>query len=402
LEKILLSEDLHAAGFFNALYFLSGTNEQIAIRVLEAMIPSIRSGEPDARSVAVLAAAMTLVSGRLTEEIKSHFSDEQLFASAIRFAVSRIRWHVRKLDFSAWPDLAVKNLAEACWRAYPITDRHQNRNTFEFRAVTDDDEAMEFRDQISSAAWSRGIVLDMPENIEGENPEQARQRRHMIDWHKHMNRQIRVGHVWKPLLPSQFFWLTDQPNARLARNQDELREALIESLHRWEESLSNGHWHRLWNSKNIKHEKVISREMADWLHHDLKLPVECEVEPLLDRRADLLLRIDPTDGISRSLQVVIEVKKLRTGNAPERRTAMKSQLLERYLKPKVRDGWSHGLYVVAWTPTPGSPDDSEESLQKHSKELEKQADDLSVEPFSLKSLVLDCRYRAKLENSQKK
>lgn len=401
LEKILLSENFHAAGFFNALHFLSETNELIAIRVLEVKVPSIRSGKPDAGSVAVLAAAMTLVSGRLTEEIKSHFLDEGLFALAIRFAVSRIRWRVRKLDFSAWPDLAVKHLAEACWRAYPVSDRHQNRNTFEFRAVTDDDEAMEFRDHISSAAWSRGIDLDIPENIEGENPEQARQRRHMIDWHKHMNRQIRVGHAWKPLSPKEFFWLTDQPNARLARNQDELMEALIESLLRWEESLSGGDWHRLWNSKKIKLEKVISREMGEWLHRDLKLPVECEPEPLLDRRVDLLLQINPADGISRSLQVVIEVKKLRTGNSGERKSAMKTQLMDRYLKPKLRDGWTHGLYTVAWTPTPGSPDDSEESLQKHRKELEKQAEDLSVEPFKLKSLVLDCRFRGKLENSQK-
>ena len=218
----------------------------------------------------------------------------------------------------------------------------------------------------------------------------------MIDWHRHTNRQIRVSYEWKPISLPQFLKLMEKPNARLARNQDELMEAIIQSLQRWEETLVNGKWHVLWNFQKIKHEKVIAREMADWLQRDLELQVDCETEPILDKRADLLVKIQPTDGISQCLQVVIEVKKLRAGNSRERKTAMKSQLLKNYLEPRLADGWTHGLFIVAWTPDPGSASDSIESLQLQSIELKKQAEELSVDPFTLKSLVLDCRYRGKI------
>ncbi len=397
LETILCSEHIHNGGFFNAVSFLAAKNEKAAIRVLSAKLPLPKNASPD-EATPLLAASMILANGRLGSEVKSYFENAELFVGALRYAVSRIRWRVRELDFSEWSDLSLKHLAEACWKAFPVIDRHRNkRGRFEFSEVTDDDNVMEFRDRISSAARSRGIEVDIPEDIEGENPEDAQERQHLIDWHRHANSQFRVAAGWHPLSPKEFFRIAEKPHARLARNQDELMAAVEESLQRWEESLTkNGHWHRLWDGRKIKHEKIISREMAEWLQQNLELQVDCEVEPILDNRADLLVRTIPSDGISSALQVVIEVKKLRADNSGERKKAMKTQLLDRYLKSRVSDGWTHGLFVVAWTPEPGSANDSKDKMAAQRQELEQQAVDLSFPPFTLKSLVLDCRFRGKL------
>jgi len=404
LEYILLSEAVQPGGFFNSIHFLAIADEAAALRVLRVLAEknsAISDDEPDAGETAVLAAAMTLVGGRLNTEIRSRFFETKHFATAFRFAVSHLGRRDRQIDFSQWGDQALKDLAEACWRAYLEPDQHRNRGTFEFRGVTEDDEAMEFRDRISAAAWNRGIDLEMLEVAEGKNPEQALAHQHLTDWHRRENKKIRAGNGWKPLSPMEFFKWADEPNARLARNQDELMEAIILSLKRWEETLLNGHWHRLWNDQKIKLEKVVAREMADWIQGDLELQVDCEVEPILDKRADLLVRVYPSDGVSPSLQVVIEVKKLRADNSAERKTAMKTQLLDTYLKPRLADGWTHGLFVVVWTPAPGSASDSMDSLNSQSALLKRQAKELSVEPFTLRSLVLDCRYRGKTKKAKK-
>ena len=396
LEQTISNEPFNSGGFFNSVNFLANTNAEAAIRVLSKKITQLFPADSGDESVVILAAAMVLSRGLLDSDIEAYFKESELFTKALLYGASKLRRHDRELDFSKWPDNALKHLGEACWRSFHVPDRHRDRGSFKFSAVTAEDEAMEFRDAISSAAWKRGIDLDIPAFVEGENPEESLQRQHMIDWHRHTNRQIRVSYEWKPISLPQFLKLMEKPNARLARNQDELMEAIIQSLQRWEETLVNGKWHVLWNFQKIKHEKVIAREMADWLQRDLELQVDCETEPILDKRADLLVKIQPTDGISQCLQVVIEVKKLRAGNSRERKTAMKSQLLKNYLEPRLADGWTHGLFIVAWTPDPGSASDSIESLQLQSIELKKQAEELSVDPFTLKSLVLDCRYRGKI------
>ena len=90
--------------------------------------------------------------------------------------------------------------------------------------------------------------------------------------------------------------------------------------------------------------------------------------------------------------MVIELKKLRKSNAKERRIAMKTQLLDRYLKPRLSEGWTHGLYVIAWTAEPGSRDDNVNALSKAADSLAAQAIQLSQPPFTLTSLVLDTRF----------
>ncbi len=394
LKSVLLEEPIRPAGFFTGFWFLSRTDEDAAIEVALRWLPDLGGEMPPDAAASLFGASAILVNGRLSNEIEDHLPNTSLVFDAIRAAASRLHWHEREMDFSAWPDHALKALGDAIWKAYPVTDRHRgSRGTFEFHGVTDEDHAMEFRDRLSSAAWSRGIDLEIPEAVEGEYEEDAAQRRHMIDWHRHTNRQARAGAAWQTIQPMEFLKLADRPNARLAKDTGELLDAVIESLERWENALeAQGIWDNLWNDQNIKDEKRIAREIRDWLRRDLDVIVEREIELASNGRPDVLVTTIPTDG-SPKLTVVIELKKHLPSNAKDRRTAMKSQLVDRYLRERLQEGWTHGLYVVAWTPKPGSRSDSVEAIKRARLEFEQQAESLSVPPFTVKSMVIDARYR---------
>jgi len=398
LKSILVEEELAPAGFFTALWCLSRADEAAAIAVALHWLPKLAGGLPREVAAVLLGSAAVLVNGRLTGEIAIYLEDSSLVFDAIRAAASKLAWHEREMDFSSWTDHALKILGDAIWKAYPDPDRLRNsRGNSGFHGVTDEDHAMEFRDRLSAAAWSRGIDLEIPEVCEGENEENAAQRRHMIDWHLHVNRQARAGTAWKAMRPLEFLRLADHPHARLARDSGELMAAAMECLERWERSLENdGTWDNLWNLQKPKLETRIAVEMRDWLRGELKVPVECEITLASGDRSDILLSTIPSDGKSPPLHLVIELKIWRSDNAKERRTAMSSQLVDQYLRPRAHEGWTHGLYVVAWTPTPGSKADSEEAMQRECKMLERQANELSVPPFLVKSMVIDARYRGKL------
>lgn len=394
LKAVLLEESIRPAGFFTGMWFLSRADEEASIEIALRWLPELGGQLPHDAAASLFGASAILVNGRLSSEIEEHLANKTLVYDAIRAAASRLDWYEREMDFSGWSDYALKMLGDAIWRAYPVPDRHRgSRGTFEFHGVTDEDHAMEFRDRLSSAAWSRGIDLIIPEAIEGESDEEAAQRRHMIDWHRHTNRQARAGAAWATIQPMEFLKLADLPNARLAKDTGELLDAVIESLERWEVAMENeGIWDHLWDSYVSRPEKRIAIEIRDWLNGDLEILVEREVELASNGRPDVLVKTAPTDG-SPSLTVVIELKKHLPSNAKDRRTAMKSQLVDRYLRERLHEGWTHGLYVVAWTPKPGSRADSAESIKRARLEFAQQAEALSVAPFTVKSLVIDARYR---------
>jgi hypothetical protein len=394
LKAVLLEESIRPAGFFTGMWFLSRAGEEAAIEVALHWLPELAGELPHDAAASLFGASAILVNGRLSAEIEEHFANKALVYDAIRTAASRLDWYEREMDFSGWSDYALKMLGDAIWRAYPVPDRHNgSRGTFEFHGVTDVDHAMEFRDRLSSAAWSRGIDLEIPEAIEGESDEEAAQRRHMIDWHLHTNRQTRAGSARTTILPEVFLKLADRPQARLAKDSEELLDAVIESLERWEHALeAQSIWDNLWNDQKIKEETRIAREMRDWLRRDLDVIVECEIKLASEGRSDIVIQTLTTDR-SPGLTVVIELKKHLPSNAKDRRTAMKSQLVDRYLRERQYEGWTHGLYVVAWTPKPGSRADSMDAIERARQEFAQQAEALSVAPFTVKSMVIDARYR---------
>lgn len=395
LQEILSVEPPQPEGLFNGMRYLASRSEDVATRVALRRVQALSSEDPDTVKAAVVSAAAFLVSGRLAAEVEPHLSDHALLAAAMRAAAHRMDWIDSRMDFTSWPDHALKSLADACWQAMPRLDRSSYGGEG-FRQVSVEDQAMELRDQITTAARSRGLDVSIPSEHKDDNEEEARQRLHTIHWNKHAATQARAANAWAPIGTSDFFTLTSRPHARLARDQDELLAAVVECLRRWEVSLKAGAWDHLWDigSRTSRPEKRIAREMRDWLHERLDIMVEREVELASEDRTDVLVQTHPVDPSAPKLTVVIELKKHRASNARERRTAMRTQLMDRYLRERQHEGWTHGLYVIAWTPAPGTRDDSDEVIAEVRLALERQAVELSVHPFRIESMVIDARFQA--------
>jgi hypothetical protein len=394
LACVLDEQAIQAEGFFNGLKCLASVCEDKAVEIALKKLLETSPDSPIEDRAALIGATATILNGRLASEIQEYLGEDEFVRQAIRAVANRLDLHDVKIEFAAWPDGALKELADACWRAFPQLERRRSRGVG-FQAVTDEHKAIEFRDHITSAAHSRGLEVAIPENHNEDNEDEARQRIRRIDWHRHAASQARAGNSWQLLTCSAFFALASRPHARLARNTDELLSAVIECLERWESSLASGSWDHLWDLKtrSSRPEERIAREMRDWLRHGLDVIVEREIELSSEDRTDITVQTLPAYATSPQLTVVIELKKLRKSNAKERRTAMKTQLLDRYLNERRSEGWTHGLYVVAWTPEPGSKEDNLEAIESARDLLAHQANELSVKPFVLRSMVVDARFR---------
>ncbi|MBE7496785.1 MAG: hypothetical protein HS117_17725 [Verrucomicrobiaceae bacterium] len=392
LLAIITEEEIQPEGFPNAIRALAHFSETDAIQAgnhwLERQnaIPT-----PDAKA-AMLAACAFLVNGRLATEVRELLRDKKLVREATFHATHTIDSITDRPDFSAWPSSAILELANAIWQAFPEMDeKHYGGG---FSGVTGLDLAKEHRDHITQEASARGLHVDFP--IVEDDDERRTARRHRTrHWHHHRAAQARADEAQQHLDPKSFFQFTSRTHARLARNADELLAAIIESLKKWECSLLAGDWHRLWDiaPQKPKHEKIIAKEMRQWLKNELDVLAETEVELASEDRTDILVQLTPPDASQKIITVVIEVKIVRAGNKRERETAMKTQLLSYLQQRQETEGWTHGLYVIAWTAKPGSKDDSANAIDAAAQSLKLQAKQLSQPPFTISSLVLDSRFR---------
>lgn len=392
LLAVVTEEEIQPEGFPNAIRALAHFSEADALQAGNHWLERQKDIQtPEARA-AMLAGCAFLVNGRLATEVRKLLQNTELVRNAVFHATRTLDSITSRPDFSAWPAHAILELANAIWRAFP--QMYEKDYGGGFSSVTGMDYAKDFRDQITNAAVALGLDVAIPVVHTEDNEKQAERRQRTLNWHRLRAAQARAGEAWQHLKPEIFFQLTSRPHARLARNADELLTAVIESLQRWETNLRAGDWHRLWDIRpqKPKHEKIISREMRQWLKSDLDVLAETEVELASQDRTDILVQVTPQDSAQTAITVVIEVKKLRAGNKDERQIAMRTQLLDRYLKPCRQEGWTHGLYVVAWTPEPGTSEDSDEVLQAASGFLSKQAESLSQGPFTLQSMVIDARF----------
>lgn len=388
--EMLTQEPIQPEGFPDAFCALATASESDAIQVGSHWLEKMDQIEPTSAKAALLGACTVRTNGRMAAEVRPHLGDHALVREAVFFATKTLHSITAHMDFTPWPDHAVKELADNVWQAFPqIKRRHSNSAGARLGGVSGTDYAIEFRESITSAACDRGLEVTIPVVHPEDSLEQAADRQRTLNWNRHMASQARAGSAWQPLAPRSFFQLASRPNARLARNADELMEAVIECLQRWEQRLRAGDWDQLWDHKTSRPEERIAQKMRDWLKAELDILVEREVELTDESRTDIL--VQTTTAIS-PLSVVIELKKLRKSNAKERRIAMKTQLLDRYLKPRLSEGWTHGLYVIAWTAEPGSRDDNVNALSKAADSLAAQAIQLSQPPFTLTSLVLDTRF----------
>lgn len=390
LRAIVTDEEIQPEGFPNAIRALAHYSEADAVLACSHWLVRQSTLSNQEAKAALLAGGAFLVNGRLATEVRLLIEDTDLVRNATFHATRTLDSITKRPDFSAWPSQALLELTNAIWKAFPQMRTRYSGGGF----VSGIDYAREFRDQITNAADARGLDVSFPIPSE-ENQEQAARRLRTENWHRHRAAQARTGEAWQHLKPDAFFKLTSRPHARLARNADELLAAVVESLKQWENSLLDGDWHRLWDiaPQKPKHEKIVAEEMREWLDDRLDVVVEREVKLASDDRVDILVKLTRPDASQKAITVVIEVKIVRPGNKRERETAMKTQLLSYLQQRQETEGWTHGLYVIAWTAKPSSKDDSVEAINAVTQSLNLQAKQLSQPPFTLSSLVLDARFR---------
>ncbi len=389
LLAVIKEEEIQPEGFSNAIRVLNHFSESDALEAASYWLERQSALQNSEARAAMLAGCAFLVNGKLAVEVRPLLKDPDLVREAVFRATCTLDSITERQDFAVWPTSAILELANAVWRAFPKTKQGNLRGL-----VTGMDYAREYRDHITAAATTRGLKVEIPPVRSEDDEKESARRFRIMNWNRHRAAQALAGEEWQHLKPEAFFQLTSRPHARLARSADELLQAVIESLQRWEESLRNGSWDHLWDLKTrtSRPEERIAREMRDWLKLNHEIIAEREVKLSNEGRTDILVQ---TNAFGSPFTLVIELKKLRKSNTKERRAAMKTQLLDRYLRPRHSppDHWTHGLYVIAWTADPGSKDDNEKAMSDATQALQAQAKQLSQSPFTLSSLVLDCRFR---------
>lgn len=396
LESMLRDESFQPSGFFHAMRHLVSRRRSAAIEIASDLISKVVDETPPEHRVVLVGTAALLFDGALNTSLARFLKDAGLVGSAIRGATRRMTFHREEVTFDAWSNEALRDLANACWQAFPAPDRFRH-NSFGFHEITDFDDATHFRDQITVAARNRGIEVQIPAQHDSDSQREADVRRHIIASHRYEAANAKASQRWLHLSSNDFLHLVATPNARLARNNDELLEAVIESIQQWQTHLTAGAVSQFWDAKGeiSVPELKIANHLRDWLHNQMDVVVECEIRLASADRTDILVKTTPASPAMSQRVVIVEVKKHRKSNAKERRTAMKTQLRDRYLTERQHENWTHGLYVLAWTPEPGGLDSTDEALERATNALADQARELSQEDFSIRALVVDLRWRPK-------
>ena len=174
------------------------------------------------------------------------------------------------------------------------------------------------------------------------------------------------------------------------RDNDTLQNAVVASLRRFEKQLHPLVITSLWEAMRPRNEGSLQIEMTRHLKSDFEkrnIVVNMEVKVEGKQGVDILVEAVP-------YSVIIEIKQ---GHATDKnrplRESMRLQLRDTYL---ANSRMTHGIYVVGWYFCPayrprGLPKMS--TLENARDFFKHQASHLSVNGFSLVSIVLDCRWK---------
>lgn len=220
-------------------------------------------------------------------------------------------------------------------------------------------------------------------------------------------------HTWEPLTPDQLRDLTRIPGSRLVQSGGELLGVLVESFRRLEEKLQGETpatpdiWNEVEPSRfRPKDENHLSDYIKRHLEQELRQRGIIALREVEIRRGEGTGQGERTDihisgVIERSepdyfdkVSVIIEVKGCWHDQL---KTAMKSQLVDRYMKD---NACGHGLYVVGWfTCAQWDPNDSRLKktpswqISKARQFFEQQSRELSNGEVEVASVVLNTALR---------
>lgn len=174
-------------------------------------------------------------------------------------------------------------------------------------------------------------------------------------------RSAAARNLWQPIAPEQLLTLTTRPNSYLVRSPGELLSALIESVKNLERKLQGETPAAkfLWNDiGDGTYRPRDENDVADYvklhLEEDLKQRGVVALREVQIRRGQgggtgertdihiTGLILGREDAVFDRVRVIIEVKSCWHS---ELKTAMQTQLVDRYLK---NNQCQHGLYLVCW------------------------------------------------------
>jgi hypothetical protein len=215
-------------------------------------------------------------------------------------------------------------------------------------------------------------------------------------------RQVAMRKTWVGSSPKEFLKLAGSNDNRLVDSEEQLLDVVVTSLRRYQEVLleEKPAVYDLWNTNDWtpKEENLISDHVARHLENDLKtrgIVVNREVQIRKGQETDIhIVAIrENQDGFMDQVKVITEVKGCWH---PEVKTAMETQLRDRYLR---ENQCGHGLYLVMWFLCDKWKDESrrrrtpEWTFEEAQEFLSRQAKDLSKPGTVLQALVLDARLK---------
>ena len=424
LINLLMENPIQESGAGQAWFFLAERDFPLARRVVETwldqLIPHITDELPEAadqpgihlkpteglremsRSVGtaleiVWGIAFTSCRGLLWEQLQDTALSEEKFVkraiNAVHHSWSRWQFYSREKELADWvrskhwvSDSALVAFAEIIWKLFPRAER-EPADHMGFRAINWQDEIVAMRYAVVNEAQRRGLMVSPPAMDEAQVPRLS-----------HEAAQHRLALRWHPFKPGDFFHYAHQPEARLARNNAQLMECVLEALDRWEiEVASPAGQGQLLNFQTGKprEEPVISKNIKDWLKQHLKILGSAESQPFIttDERLDVLLEW-PIPAWNQVLSLIIEVKKdTYRSTGKTLLTEMEQQLLRTYLEPQHRlhPSVTHGLYLVIWISGKRTDQKITAKIATLREKLTRQAGQLSIPPLTLKSRVIDAR-----------
>ncbi len=226
--------------------------------------------------------------------------------------------------------------------------------------------------------------------------------------------------AWSPPPPCVILELSRNRRSRYLRSGVDLLQTIAESLERYAEKLQgktplvSNLWNQIGHGEAMvwrpKDEEHLSDNIAQHLRDDLEhsgvvVNREVKIRPGFcsekaggkpGQRTDLLvdaISLTGQDGNPESLTVIIEVK---ASWHPEVRDALKTQLVERYLRD---NRFQYGIYVVGWFAAPSWDRGDARRKRAPWKQITEAVEDLETQAEQLggcqatrlvKACVLDC------------
>ena len=181
-----------------------------------------------------------------------------------------------------------------------------------------------------------------------------------LGWTLRAAKRTTLQATWTPLSPEQLRGLTNRPTTRLVRDGRELQQVILESLRRLQQRLhgETPAVRDLWDyAPKTDWRPVDENDLSNYIKRHLETDLrdcgivalrEVEIRRGYDARGErtdiYVAAVVPTSQPSgfETVRIIIEVKGCWH---PELRTAMESQLKNRYLKD---NDCEHGVYVVGW------------------------------------------------------